>query len=128
MSHNITGSTLFRNLRTRVDITVETIADRDALLTYKRRWGMVVAVYDDPATGNNGFYYLKKGKNSDILGDNNNWEAWGSGNKYYQDTTPDPNQASEGDVWMRPLDMRLFEIITAGANQFWAEVTSPKIT
>ena len=120
------GPLLFKSLKRLVDITVETIAERNALLTYRRRWGMVVAVYDDGA--DTGFYYLKKGKSTDILGDNDNWEAWGSGNKYYQDTTPDPNQASEGDVWMRPSDMRLFEIITAGANQFWAEVTSPKIT
>ena len=76
MSYNITGSTLFRNLRTRVDITVETIADRDALLTYRRRWGMVVAVYDDPTAENNGLYYLKKGLSNDILGSNDNWKYW----------------------------------------------------
>ena len=66
------GALLFKSLKGLVDITVATIADRDALLTYRRRWGMVVAVYDDGE--NNGFYYLKKGKNSDILGDNANWE------------------------------------------------------
>ena len=66
------GPLLFKSLKRLVDITVKTIAKRDALLTYRRRWGMVVAVYDDGE--NNGFYYLKKGKNSDILGDNANWE------------------------------------------------------
>ena len=49
--------------------------------------------------------------------------------KYYkQDATPNPNQAGAKDRWLRLNDMRLFEIITAGANQFWAEVTAPKIT
>ena len=47
---------------------------------------------------------------------------------YKQNTTPDPNQAGTDDRWLRLNDMRLFEIITAGGNQFWAEVTAPKIT
>ena len=91
MSHNITGSTLFRNLRTRVDITVATIADRDALLTYRRRWGMVVAVYDDGV--NNGHYTLRKGESSDILGDNNNWVFWKTQLITMVETPPSPTEA-----------------------------------
>lgn len=67
------GHILFRSLKGLVDITLETIADRDALLTYRRRWGMVVAVYDDG--DDTGLYELRKNESSDILGDNGNWIA-----------------------------------------------------
>ena len=72
---SIGGRRLSIDLQRRSDITVETIAARDGIQTYRRRWGMVVAVYDDPDTENNGFYYLKKGKSTDILGDNANWDT-----------------------------------------------------
>ena len=47
---------------------------------------------------------------------------------YKQNTTPDPNQAGEDDRWLRPVDMKLFDIIADGGNQYWIEITSPKIT
>jgi len=43
----ITGAQLFDNLNSRVDISVPTIAARDTILTFRRRWGMLVSVYDD---------------------------------------------------------------------------------
>lgn len=46
--------------------------------------------------------------------------------KYKQDETPDPTEAGEKDMWFRPVDMKIFEIVTAGGVQYWAETTSPK--
>ena len=95
---SIGGRRLSIDLQRRSDITVETIAARDGIQTYRRRWGMVVAVYDDPAKGNNGFYYLKKGKNSHILGDNNNWEAWEDHPRLHDiDSPTDHAPAAEAD-------------------------------
>ena len=68
---SVSGEQLYRALRTRVDITVETLAQRNALLTYQRRWGMLVVVYEDPEPANNGIYKLHKF--NEILADNNNW-------------------------------------------------------
>ena len=96
------GALLFKSLKRLVDITVETIADRDALLTYKRRWGMVVAVYNDGA--DTGFYYLKKGKSTDILGDNNNWEVWENHPRLHDIDSADdhaPGEASDYGKYLR---------------------------
>ena len=60
---------LYRALDKRVDITVQTLAARNDIQTYRRRWGMVVAVYDDGA--NNGLYVLEK--HNDNRADNTNW-------------------------------------------------------
>ncbi len=66
----VSGASLSRSLKRMVDITVPTVTDRDAIKTYRRRWGMVVAVYDDG--DNDGLYRLiKKG---DDLSSNKNWE------------------------------------------------------
>jgi hypothetical protein len=82
----VTGKTLFRNLRTRADISVDTVADRDALLTYRRRWGMVVAVFDDG--DDTGLYELRKNHSSNILADNENWVSLGSDTKITTITIP----------------------------------------
>ncbi len=65
----VSGAALFRNLKRMVDITVATVEDRDSIKTYRRRWGMVVAVFDDG--DDTGLYVLEK-KNNDIS-DNSNW-------------------------------------------------------
>ncbi len=120
------GHILFKSLKGLVDITVETIADRDALLTYRRRWGMVVAVYDDG--DDTGLWELRKNESSDVLADNENWIRSGGLYKYYQDATPDPDEANIKDVWLRPLDMKLFEVVEQSGNNYWAEISSPKIS
>lgn len=84
-TYYITGNQLWAALRDRVDVTVPTLADRDALMTYQRRWGMLVYVFADPNPNNNGPYFLKKENN--ILADNTNWEKWeggeSTGDKHY---------------------------------------------
>ena len=71
ISHYISSKFLFSILEERVDISVATIAQRDQIETYRRKWGMIVSVYEDGI--NSGIYYLKRNKNSDVLGDDN-WE------------------------------------------------------
>ncbi len=70
MTHRVTPHRLRHGLAHKVDITVATIADRDAIPQYRRRWSMVVGVYDDGS--NNGLYILEK--NNDHRSDNSNWE------------------------------------------------------
>ncbi len=67
----VSGAALFRNLKRMVDISVATVEDRDGIMTYRRRWGMVVAVFDDG--DDTGLYELRRGHSSDVLGDNDNW-------------------------------------------------------
>ena len=107
----IGGDTVFKSLKGLVDITVETIADRDGLLTYRRRWGMVVAVYDDGV--NNGHYTLRKGESSDILGDNNNWVFWKTQLITMVDDPPAPTAAG-GLLDLVVCDDFLYICIQAG--------------
>ena len=88
--YSISGDRLSRDLRKRVALSVPSLADRDNIMTYQRRWYMVVAVYDDGE--NNGFYYLKKGKNSDTLGDNDNWERWEDHDRLHSITSEDDHE------------------------------------
>ncbi len=85
--HAVAGKHLSYSLRTRVDVTVENLTDRDAIPTSRRRWYMVVGVYDDGS--NNGMYVLEK--NNEVLGDNDNWKHIDS------DLLPD---ATEGQIAM----------------------------
>ncbi len=48
--------------------------------------------------------------------------------KYYQDATPDPDGANIKDIWFRPSDMKLFEVVEESENNYWAEISSPKIS
>ncbi len=121
----VSGAALFRNLKRMGDIAVATVADRDAIMTYRRRWGMVVAVYDDG--DDTGLWELRKNESSDALNDDGNWIRTGGLYKYYQDATPDPDEANIKDVWLRPSDMKLFEIVHDTDN-YWAEISSPKIS
>ena len=89
------GALLFKSLKGLVDITVETIAERDAMLTYRRRWGMVVAVYNDGA--NNGHYILEKGLSSDILADNANWTKKDLHDRLHAINSPEDHAPAEGD-------------------------------
>ncbi len=73
----VSGAALFRNLKRMVDISVPTVAYRDSIKTYRRRWGMVVAVFDDG--DDTGLYELRRGHSSDVLSDNENWLKAGGG-------------------------------------------------
>ena len=74
-THNfVTGAEMYQALYTRVEIAVFTKNDRDAIQTYRRKWGMRVFVHSDPDTLNNGLYILRK--NNNVLGDNTNWEPF----------------------------------------------------
>jgi hypothetical protein len=69
---------ILKGLRLRADITVRTIAERDAIRTFRRRWGMVVAVYhnedeNDVGIEHNGLYKLVHRHYSDVISDNENW-------------------------------------------------------
>lgn len=67
-SHFITGG----ESKARIDgLTVRTIVDRDAIPAWRRKWKMIVGVYDDGQ--NNGFYSLEFGLTSELLNDNGNW-------------------------------------------------------
>ena len=157
---------LLKGLRKRSDITVPTIDDLYAIKKYKRKWGMLVSVYqeiDVDADGSEaGVYELVYDLYSDDIGDNDNWRKLTTPHdmddpayhrpaeeadygklvgsnaetgaiefrvlKYKQDNTPDPNEADINAMWLRLIDMRLFDIVVVGDNQFWVELTSPKIT
>ncbi len=68
VTHYTTGAVLYESLRLRVDINVETVEDRDNLLTYQRRWGMIVYIIQDD-------HYYRLVKKNDVLSDNENWES-----------------------------------------------------
>lgn len=72
-SYKSTNYDLLRNLRLGADINVETIADRNNIFLHRRKWGIIVYVYNDPVPENSGFYFLEFGLNSDTLRDNLNW-------------------------------------------------------
>lgn len=76
---------LLKLLRTRSDITVETLSDLYAIKAYRRKWKVSVGVYDDPVPDNNGIYRLVKGRSSDDIKDNDNWEKLSGvvGDKHY---------------------------------------------
>jgi hypothetical protein len=67
--HYITGGDSKAKIQ---GLTVRTIADRDSIPAGRRRWKMIVGVYDDGEA--NGFYALEFGLSSELLGDNGNWE------------------------------------------------------
>ena len=71
MPHYITNTDLINRIEAQCDITVATLAERDALLSWRRKWKMIVGVYDDGI--NNGFYALNYNKTSTNLADNGNW-------------------------------------------------------
>lgn len=73
INHYLTNVDLNARIREKCDITVATLADRDALLTWRRKWSMIVGVYDDPDAANNTYYSLKYDQNSTDLADNDNW-------------------------------------------------------
>lgn len=60
-------------------LTQENIAARDNIATAVRYWGMIVHVIDADGFGVPSTYVLTKGKNSQNLFDNLNWEVLGSG-------------------------------------------------
>lgn len=74
---------IIKDIRIRSDITVKTIDEMYAIKTYRRKWGMVVAVYDEDTDadieggGINGLYQLVFEKSSDIISDNDNWDKLG---------------------------------------------------
>ncbi len=114
-----------RDLRRRVDITVRTLNELFSLETFKRKWGIRAAVYDD--NDNNGTYVLTRGYSSNDIRDNDNWVKKEWFWKYYQNETPDPNEAKIKDIWFRPIDVKLFEVMELHGSNYWVESTSPPI-
>jgi hypothetical protein len=62
---------ILKDIRERVDINVSTLSELYKIKTYRRRWGMLAAVYKNGE--NDGLYELVRGLNSDIISDNLNW-------------------------------------------------------
>lgn len=73
-THYIINTDLIKRLEAKSDVTVPSLADRDAIQTWRRKWAMVVGVYNDGI--NNGFYSLEYNKSSTSLIDNGNWEKF----------------------------------------------------
>ncbi len=113
-----------RDLRRRVDITVRTIDELFSIPTFKRKWYIRVGVYDD-TPDNNGVYILVRGESSNNLKDNDNWVKQDWFWKYYQNETPNPNEAKIKDIWYRPIDVKLFEVMELHGSKYWVETTSP---
>jgi len=74
MTYYITNEDLSQRLKDKCDITVTTLTDRDSIALWRRKWSMVVGVFNDPSAVNNGLYLLKYGKVSTNLVDNQNWD------------------------------------------------------
>ncbi len=89
--NRVTGKRLRTSLTHKVDVTVKTLANRDALQLYQRRWGMVVAVYEDGA--NNGLYVLEKTTSNRV--DNSNWQRIRTQVIRMVDNPPLPTAAGE---------------------------------
>ncbi len=108
----ISGHALFHNLLTRVDITVDTAAKRNEIMMYRRRWGMVVAVYDDGLA--TGLWELRKGHSSDDKNDNGNWVRSAMDN-WYDVSVPYNTEVALLD---------LTEIVTGDISSFYVCVTA----
>ncbi len=110
-----------------------------------------------PLTSNEGDRYIVQSGTGDFDGEDNNiawrydgdwhfdtpdngWTAWVEEEgatyvfngkwaklRYEQEATPDPDEAHKDSVWLRPSDMKLFEIVVDTDN-YWAEISSPKIS
>lgn len=52
--------------------SVQNITERNLIFTSRREWGMIVSVYNEGS--NNGLYTLTKGRVSNNIDDNGNWE------------------------------------------------------
>ena len=71
----------------------ETIADRNSLKSFYRKWGMRYSVYNDGA--NTGMYELTYGREDTDLSNNNNWVNVTGLN---EDTLPDNNRIISGGI------------------------------
>jgi hypothetical protein len=71
--HWVSGQQLANYVQAKADITVETIAQRDDIQVWRRKWKMVVGVYNDGV--DTAFYSLEYNLNSTDLSDNLNWVA-----------------------------------------------------
>lgn len=69
-NHYLTNQEFDYRLKKKSDVTVETLAERDNLPAWVRKWGMIVNVFNDAE--NTGFYYLAKG--TEDITDNTNWK------------------------------------------------------
>ncbi len=86
LRHHTSKYDLLWGLRQRSDLCVDTMDDLYDIPTYRRKWGMVVAVLDDEPTDSDmdvgdtedisgfAFYFLKYGYSSDDIRDNGNWK------------------------------------------------------
>lgn len=60
--------------------TYATIAERNAIMTVRRQWGMLCTVYNDPTPSNNKTYILQYGYSDTNITNNLNWNVFsGSG-------------------------------------------------
>ncbi len=94
---------LVKHLRLRADISVRTLGDLYAIQTFRRKWGVPVAVYDDGA--NTGLYELVFGLNSEDIRDNANWRIIEGGDFDLADAIhaatekTEPADADEFGIW-----------------------------
>jgi hypothetical protein len=78
---NETIATVFSNEIKGGHHNYELLSERDALITERRDWGMLVTVYNDPSSSNNKTYKLEYGFVNTNLSDNSNWVVYNpSGN------------------------------------------------
>ena len=84
----IGGKRHYKDIQERVDIVVQTVAERDLLMEYRRRWGMIIYVTDDDA-------YYSLTKNNDDLTDNNNWKEWEPHIRIHGVDSPEDHEAAE---------------------------------
>jgi len=124
------------SFRVRADISLKTYNDLLALKTYRRKWGVTVAVYNDPDEEKNGLYVLLYNKNSATISDNDNWDKLedavgegGSGIRFIQEEVPTIEESDVGNYWLRLSDVKLFARIQFEENEevydYWIEITSP---
>lgn len=79
-----------------------TVAERDAVITERREWGMLVTVYNDASPDNNKTYQLTYNHNDTDLSNNNNW------------TTYNPLGRRVPTEWVDSvLDVRTFEPVSS---------------
>lgn len=120
-THYITNNDLKRQIEQKTGLAVSTIVERNNIGIWQRRWMMQVGVYDDPEPANNGFYYLKYGKNSVSLGDNDNWASFSSAVNHGLDGTEHnaANEENYGDLVRADLvdgKIEYFTLITHGTK------------
>ncbi len=116
---------LIRKLRLMSDISVRSIDELYGIPTYRRKWGVLVAVYDDSDDDDDsdiGVYRLVYGLSSSDLKDNDNWEKLDYGSSL-PEATEDQIAVKGSESWEAKDYLKYWHNINSAAR-LWGGIIS----